>query len=130
MHISVPLSNMAQTRLAAGPLAFCSFSFFIFTADFILRIDFYFSCPLFTRAFVVFNLENFIANDCSCSFSARDNKKIFGHKGHMIAASASSMDFIHGLFIHGYNHIYIFADIHGFFMLLQVMERTTKMQRQ
>lgn len=106
MHISVLFC--AQTRLAAGPLAFCSFSFFIFTADFILRIAFYFSCPLFTSAFVVFNLENFIANDCSCSFSARDNKKIFGHKGHVIAASASSMEFIHGLFLHGYNHIDIF----------------------
>lgn len=80
-------------------------AFLFFAADLILHIAFSFWWPLFTIAFVVFCLESFIANDCNCSFSAHDNKKIFGDRGHAIDASTSSIDFIRVLFIYGYNHM-------------------------
>lgn len=63
-------------------------------------------------------------------------KTIFSH---VIAAFASSPDFIHLLFkIQScffmnsclYQLFYVFADFYGSFLLLQVMERTTKMQHQ
>lgn len=61
-------------------------------------------------------------------------KTIFSH---VMAAFASSTDFIHLLFqipscffLNSciYQLFYIFADFHGSFLLVQVMERTIKMQ--
>lgn len=132
-------------QLGTGTAGCAALAFLFFAADWILHIAFYFFVSSFYNRFCNYVWWISLPMTAAVVFLhmtiIKKKNKIFGHRGHVIAAPASSTYFIHVLFTHGCNHMnlmnsciyqlfYLFADMHGSFMLLQVMERTTKMQHQ